>query len=539
LVAEDWYKTAVIYCLAVETFIDGDGDGIGDFEGLVGRLDYLAWLGVDCLWLEPFFTSPWNDHGYDVADHYAVDPRLGTLAQFERLTREAESRGIRVLVDLVFNHTSDEHSWFVSARSDRDSKHRDYYVWTDDPATEPQQPNAFPTRQSSPWAYDEQAAQYYLHRFYAHEPDLNVAHPELAEELKDIADFWLERGIAGFRVDAAHFLVQKLEQSGDPDPHRLLRELHELVTARRPDGVLLAEADVDMGEVPDFFADGQECTLLLNFVLDCNIFLALARQEAEPLRRILRALPEPPEDCQWANFIRNQDELNLARLSDEERDRVFDVFARSPKERAFGRGIRRRVPAMLRGDRRRIELVYSLLFSLPGTPVLGYGDEIGMGDDLDLPERMSVRTPMQWSAEPGGGFSSATEDGLTPYLISTGDFGHERINLEDQRRDPGSLVNWIRATVEARRKLPEIGQGRLVLLKTDNPAVFAHACESRGRGIAAVHNLSPEPCAFGLNGLDRELRDESLPADREYGEFDPARVALGPYGYRWLRFGDS
>jgi maltose alpha-D-glucosyltransferase/alpha-amylase len=534
-----WYRNAVIYCLAVETFMDSDGDGFGDFEGLIDRLDYLAWLGVDCLWLEPFFPSPWNDHGYDVADFHAVDPRLGTLEQFDRLIREAESRGIRVLVDLVFNHTSDEHSWFQSARSDRGGKHRDYYMWTDDPASEPPQPNAFPTRQSGPWTYDDKAGQYYLHRFYEHEPDLNVAHPGLADELRDIAAFWLERGIAGFRVDAAHFLVQKLEQSGDPDPHRLLRDLHRLVADYRPDGVLLAEADVDPGQVPDFFAGGQECTLLLNFLLDCNIFLALARQEAEPLRRVLRSLPEPPEPCQWANFVRNQDELNLARLSDEERDHVFDVFARSPKERAFGRGIRRRVPGMLRGDRRRLELVYSLLFSLPGTPVLGYGDEIGMGDDLDLPERMSVRTPMQWSADPGGGFSSAAKDGLTAYLISTGDYGHERVNLDDQRRDPGSLVNWIRTTIQARHKLPEIGQGRLVLLETDSPCVFAHACERQGRGIAAVHNLSAEPCSVRVNGLDRELRDDALPRDRDYGELDPSNLALGPYGYRWLQFGDS
>jgi len=534
-----WYKNAVIYCLAVETFIDSNGDGIGDFEGLRGQLDYLAWLGVDCLWLEPFFPSPWNDHGYDVAEFRAVDPRLGTLEQFESLNREAESRGIRVLVDLVFNHTSDEHSWFRSARSRRSSEHRDYYVWTDDPASEPEQPNAFPTKQASPWTYDEQSGQYYLHRFYRHEPDLNVAHPELAGELRDIADFWLERGVAGFRVDAAHFLVQKLEQSGDPDPHRLLRELHQLVTDHRPDGVLLAEADVDMDQVPEFFADGQECTLLLNFVLDCNIFLALARRQAEPLRRVLRSLPEPPEACQWANFVRNQDELNLARLSDEERDHVFGEFARSPKERAFGRGIRRRVPAMLRGDRRRMELVYSLLFSLPGTPVLGYGDEIGMGDNLDLAERMSVRTPMQWSAEPGGGFSSSTGDGLTQYLISTGAYGHQRVNLADQLDNPESLVNWVRDMVHARRRLPEIGQGRLALIETDNPSVFAHACERQGSGIAAVHNLAAEECTFRLHGFDRELRDDSLPRDQDYDAFDSSSGALGPYGYRWLRFGPS
>ena len=356
-------------------------------------------------------------------------------------------------------------------------------------------------------------------------------------------------------MDAAHFLVQKLEQSGDPDPHRLLRELHQLVTDHRPDGVLLAEADVDMDQVPEFFADGQECTLLLNFVLDCNIFLALARRQAEPLRRVLRSLPEPPEACQWANFVRNQDELNLARLSDEERDHVFGEFARSPKERAFGRGIRRRVPAMLRGDRRRMELVYSLLFSLPGTPVLGYGDEIGMGDNLDLAERMSVRTPMQWSAEPGGGFSSSTGDGLTQYLISTGAYGHQRVNLADQLDNPESLVNWVRDMVHARRRLPEIGQGRLALIETDNPSVFAHACERQGSGIAAVHNLAAfrqrygngprvvnlaaEECTFRLHGFDRELRDDSLPRDQDYDAFDSSSGALGPYGYRWLRFGPS
>jgi maltose alpha-D-glucosyltransferase/alpha-amylase len=440
-----------------------------------------------------------------------------------------------VLVDFVFNHTSDEHPWFRAACSDPDSEYRDYYIWTDDPASEPEQTNAFPTKQSSPWTYDDEAGRYYLHRFYRHEPDLNLANPRLADELKAIARFWLERGVDGFRVDSAHWLVQKLEQSGDPDPHRLLRELHDVVKEHRPDGVLLAEADVDLDEAPAFFGGGRECTLLFNFLLDANMFVALARRDAEPLRRFLRARPDPPEEGQWANFVRNQDELNLARLADEEREEVFAAFARSPKSRAFGHGIRRRVPPMLRGERRQIELVYSLLFSLPGTPLLGYGDEIGMGDDLDLPERMSVRTPMQWSRGPGGGFSTGRRKGLTRYLIKAGAYGNDRVNVDDQRRDPGSLLNWIRGTIRARRAAPEIGGSRIVVVDTDSPSVLAHACEAGDKGVLALHNLDSEPCSFRLQGFGRRVGDESLRSDRAYGSFDRDGGELGGYGYRWLR----
>jgi maltose alpha-D-glucosyltransferase / alpha-amylase len=528
----DWYKRAVIYCVAVETFRDGNGDGYGDFRGLTASLDHLEQLGIDCIWLEPFYPSPLADNGYDVVDHCSVHPRMGTLEDFDEFIAEAGRRGIAVLADLVLSHTSDQHPWFRSARSDPRSQFRDYYLWTDDPGDHPE-PDAFPTDGSGPWTYDEAARCWYLHRFYAHEPDLNTANPRVQEEMRAIMEFWLGRGVAGFRVDASQFLVQKLQEAGDPDPHRILRDMRRIVSSRRPDGVLLAEADVELCELPAFFGKGDEMHLLLNFYLDAYLFLALTRRQAEPVARVIGALPRIPPEGQWANFIRNQDELNLSHLSDEEREEVFATFAPAEDERVFGRGIRRRVAPMLGGDSRRLELIYSLLLSLPGTPVLGYGDEIGMGDHLSLPERLSVRTPMQWAPSSGGGFSDAPAEQLIRPLIAAGPFGYERLNVASQRAEERSMLHWLETAIALRREHHEIGRGDLRLIETGDPAVLAHCCEWSDRRLLALHNFSDGPRTVSLSGDWSPDEATELLADSRYPSRDDGRVELAPSGYRW------
>jgi maltose alpha-D-glucosyltransferase / alpha-amylase len=536
-----WYKNAIIYALDVESFMDSDGDGVGDFQGLTQRLDYLAGLGVTCLWLLPFYPTPNRDDGYDVADYYGIDPRLGTLGDFVVFVQEARRRGIHVLVDLVVNHTSTDHPWFQEARRDPDSRYRNFYIWLDQPPENERRGGlVFPGEQTSNWAYDAEAGAYYWHWFYDHQPDLNTGNAEVREEIKKIIGVWLELGVSGFRIDAAPFLFKRkgLNGSYPEDPNRFLVELRRFLNEQRADAAFLAEADVATEEISFFFGEGERMHLLFNFILNNYFFLALARESAEPLRHVLQELPNRPPPCQWANFVRNHDELNLDRLSAEDREAVFDRFAPDPTTRIYGRGIRRRLPPMLGGDRRRLELVYSLLFALPGTPVLRYGEEIGMGDDLSLPGRMSVRTPMQWSDTPNAGFSAAPPDQLARPVVSGGDFGYQKINVDAQRRDPDSLLNFMLRLIRTRKECPELGEGNLRVLETGDPRVFAHCCEWKGSLAVAVHNLSREPCTVHLP-LDAEDAGHlvDLMGDRPY---EPLRgstpeIRLEGYGYRWLR----
>jgi maltose alpha-D-glucosyltransferase/alpha-amylase len=379
-----WYENATFYAIDVEAFADGNGDGIGDFAGLTDRLDYLEGLGVDCLWLLPFYLSPNRDNGYDVADYYGVDDRHGTLGEFVEFVREADRRGIRVIVDLVVNHTSDQHPWFQQARSDPDSEYRDYYVWHDDPPDEPdpRRGPVFPGEEESVWSYDEVAEAFYYHRFYHFQPDLNLANSDVREEIRKIMGFWLQLGVSGFRVDAATLMIDNkggLESTKLEDPYGVLKDMRHFVERRGDDAILLAEADDAPEHLADYFGDGDEMNVLFNFLLDAYLVLALAEQEAEPIRKVLDLLPDPPAECQWANFLRNYDELNIGRLPESDQQTVFETFAPEEDMRIYGRGIRRRLAPMLDGDRARIELAYSLLFSLPGTPLIVYGDEIGMG----------------------------------------------------------------------------------------------------------------------------------------------------------------
>jgi maltose alpha-D-glucosyltransferase/alpha-amylase len=537
-----WWKNAVVYCLDVETFCDADGDGRGDLQGLTARLDHLVRLGVTCLWLMPLYPSPNRDDGYDVTDFYGVDPRLGTHGDFVVMLRAAKDRGLRVIIDLVVNHTSDRHPWFRAARADRDSPLRDHYVWSDRPRATPATEPVFPDAEDGIWSYDDVAGQWYLHHFYAHQPDLNIASPAVRDEIAKVAGFWLELGVDGFRVDAVPFL---LETGGiadvDLDPHDLLRDLRAFIGRRKGDAVLLGEVNLPPRQLVRYFGDedGDELHLVFDFPVMQRLYLALARRDARPLRDQLARRPAVPEDCQWANFVRNHDELTLDQLTARQREEVFAVFGPSEDEQLYGRGIRRRLPPMLDGDPDRIRLAYSLLLTLPGTPVLYYGEEIGMGEDLAVPGRTSVRTPMQWDADPAGGFSSAPARRLVR-RPPRGRFGPAAVNVADQWADPGSLLSWFQRAIRRRRELPEIGWGALQLLDAGDRRVLAHRCDWEGRSVVAVHNLADEPVAVrvadvALPGGTVRVTDALDDARAEQHLHDGAlELDLARYGYRWL-----
>jgi maltose alpha-D-glucosyltransferase/alpha-amylase len=534
-----WWKNAVIYCLDVELFADGNGDGCGDFPGLTGKVDYLAGLGVTCVWLMPFYPTPNKDNGYDISDFYGVDPRLGSLGDLVDFLRAARERGIRVIADLVVNHTSDQHPWFQSARADEHSPYRDFYVWADE---QPEGPPGvvFPDAEDSNWDYDEVAGKWFLHRFYSHMPDLNIANPRVRDEINKIVGYWLELGLSGFRVDAAPFVIELAgtEAEHGQDPHNFLVNLRAFLNRRRGDAILLAEANLPPEDQRRFFGDegGDEMHMLFNFVLNQHIFLALVRQDPAPIVTALRELPPVPETNQWANFLKNHDELTLDKLTEAEREEVFAALAPDPDMRSFGRGIRRRVPPMLDGDRDRIELLDSLLFTLPGTPVLLYGEEIGLGDDQRVEGRGAVRVAMQWSPGPNAGFT--TGEPAVP-VVTEGPFGPDRVNVATQRRDPESLLNWMERAVRTRKELPELGWGAWRVLDTDQPSVLAHRCDWQGKGVLVLHNLGPGRVKVTVDLGDDVEAGRPMPDLLGNRHHDPATtgqpVALGGFGYRWLR----
>jgi maltose alpha-D-glucosyltransferase/alpha-amylase len=537
MVHELWYKNAVVYSLDVETFLDSDGNGVGDFEGLTNQLDHLAGLGITCLWLLPFYTSPNRDNGYDVMDYYNIDPRLGMLGDFVEFMHKARERGLRVLVDLVVNHTSIQHPWFQAARADKNSKYRNYYVWSDHPPETQMEP-VFPGAEESIWEYDEKAGAYYLHHFYKEQPDLNIANPEVQEEIYKIIGFWLELGVSGFRIDAVPFLIKGIgiEGADEKKLEDFLSHMREFVSSRRSDAVLLAEANVDPDKFPIYFGEGNRMQMLFNFTLNQYMFLALARQEASPIVNALKSVSNIPPSGQWLNFVRNHDELDLSRLTPAELEEVFAAFAPQENMQIYGRGIRRRLPPMVKNDTRRIQLIYSLMFSLPGTPMVRYGEEIGMGDDLSLPGRTSVRTVMQWSDEFNGGFSTASEDALTRPVISQGEYGYKHVNVATQQRDPASLLNWMERAIRIRKQCAELGQGTCQVLETDEPSVFAHCCQWKGKVIIALHNLADRPCVARLQSTEYKHLME-LFCDQQYEPVDEESLSipLSAYGYRWFR----
>ena len=539
--SEHWYDETVIYSVDVQLFADSDDDGVGDLRGLLGRLDYLHRLGVSCLWLNPIHPSPGLDDGYDVSDYYAVDARLGTLGDFAELLHDAANRGIRVIIDLVVNHTSDQHPWFHEARSDPRSPRRDWYVWSQRKPDDRFVGVELPGEQRETWSYDRKARAWYHHRFHRFQPDLNIANPQVRAEIKKVMGFWLQLGVAGFRLDAANFLIEVVEPD-NPDPlkdYDFLTELRAYATLRRGDVLLLAEANVAPDELVSYVADrggsANRIHMLFDFLVNDALILALARASAEPLIGALSRSPRLPPGAQWATFLRNHDEVDLSRLTGEQRQDVLNAFAPDPDMRIFERGIRRRLAPMLDGDRRRIEMAHSLQFSLRGTPVLRYGEEIGMGDLRSLPGRDAIRTPMQWSPAPGAGFSAAAP--LRP-LVSDGPFGFERVNVTDQRHDPGSLLAWFERMLRTLRECHEVGAGTCTAIdKPFAPGVLVHRCDDRGGSMVFLHNVSDRPTRVDLGDLTAEVDhpNQVFGNDGYPDQLDLAELDLDGYGYRWIR----
>jgi trehalose synthase len=538
-----WWKTAVIYCLDVETFMDWNDDGRGDFIGLAQRIDYLADLGVTCLWLMPFYPTPDRDDGYDITDFYGVDRHLGTHGDLVEVIRTAMDRGIRVIADLVVNHTSDQHPWFRSARSSRNSRYRDWYVWRDEPPPGSEVEPVFPDQETSAWELDEKTNQYYLHRFYRHQPDLNVTNPVVRDEIVKIMGFWLELGLSGFRVDAVPFLIETLGTEAEqalPDPHEFLRALRAFLGRRSGDGILLGEVNLPHAQQREFFGgdNGDELTMLFDFIGMQKLYLSLARADAGPVAEALLSRPAISRSCQWATFVRNHDELTLDKLTEDERQEVFAAFGPDPDMQIYGRGLTRRLPPMLDGDPRRIRMVYSLMFCLPGTPVLFYGEEIGMGENLAAGGRSAVRTPMQWNAGRNGGFSAAKPSALAAPVVQGG-FAPEHINVTDQRHDPDSLLRFMSLLIRRYRDCPELGWGEFTVLEQPHVSVLAHRCSLDEASLIALHNLGPAPRTVPLR-LDagvpgRHLVDLLAAGSVPLGEDGRVEVVLDGYGYRWLR----
>jgi maltose alpha-D-glucosyltransferase/alpha-amylase len=536
-----WYKNAVVYCLSVGTYLDSDGDGIGDFRGLIGRLDYLQGLGVTAIWLMPFQPSPGRDDGYDVADYYGVNPRYGTLGDFVEFTQGCKQRGLRVLIDLVVNHTSDQHTWFQEARRDPDSKYRDWYVWSKKKPKNAASGVVFPGVQKTTWTRDEVAKAYYFHRFYDFQPDLNTANPEVQAEILKIMGFWLQLGVSGFRMDAVPFVISAkgATVTKPKEDYEMLRTFSQFLGWRQGDAIILGEANVLPSTDMHYFGSaGERIQMVFNFEVNQHLFLALATSDGRKLKKAMMETKRRPATAQWGQFLRNHDELDLGRLEDKERQAVFAAFGPEKEMQLYDRGIRRRLAPMLEGDRRRLELAYSLMMTLPGTPVVRYGDEIGMGDNLKLPERNCARTPMQWSTEPNAGFTKSDKPVMP--VISAGPYGFEHVNVAAQRRDPNSLMNWMERIIRMRKETPEIGWGDFSFISAQATDILIMRYEWRDNSVICVHNLSPlprevsfsagagqqEPCSL-INLLSD---DHSQPIDGNRHQ-----ILVEPFGYRWYR----
>jgi len=543
MISDLWYKNAIIYCLSVGTFMDANGDGIGDFRGLARRLDYLHGLGVTAIWLMPFQTSPHRDDGYDVSDYYSVDPRYGTLGDFVDFTHGARQRGIRVLIDLVVNHTSDQHPWFKEARRDPQSQYHEWYVWSKKKPKNAKTGMVFPGVQKTTWSYDDQARAYYFHRFYEFQPDLNTSNPEVQAEILKIMGFWIQLGVSGFRMDAVPFVIaSKGAKVGKPEEqYDMLRSFREFLQWRQGDCIVLAEANVLPETDMEYFGDdGERMHMMFNFQVNQHLFYALASADTRPLIKAMKATRPRPATAQWGLFLRNHDELDLGRLTEVQRQKVFEAFGPDQSMQLYDRGIRRRLAPMLGGDRRRLELAYSLLFTLPGTPVVRYGDELGMGDDLAQKERNCARTPMQWSTEPHAGFTK-NDKPLVP-AIAEGPYGYEHVNAAQQRRDANSMLNWTERIIRMRKEVPEIGWGDFTVLDTRTPTVLAMRYDWRNNAVLFVHNLESQPreisFSVGLPGdagnlLVNLLTDDHSRADAK-GRHN---LLLDAYAYRWYRVG--
>jgi len=540
MIKDLWYKNSIVYCLSVGTYMDASGDGIGDFQGLMRRLDYLHGLGITTIWLMPFQTSPGKDDGYDISDYYGVNPAYGTLGDFVEFTHAAKQRGIRVLIDLVVNHTSIEHRWFQEARRDPNSRYRDWYVWSKKRPAHADKGMVFPGVQKSTWTRDPIAKEWFFHRFYDFQPDLNTSNPAVQSEILKIMGFWIQLGVSGFRMDATPFVISTKGPDVEKpvEQYDMLRSFREFLQWRVGDSIILAEANVlPRTDMQYFGDDGDRMQMMFNFQVNQYLFYALASSDTRPLAKAMAKTRTRPETAQWGIFLRNHDELDLGRLSEKQRQTVFAAFGPKKEDQLYDRGIRRRLAPMLGGDRRRVELAYSLMFTLPGTPVLRYGDELGMGDDLSLPERVCCRTPMQWSTEPHGGFTKSDKP-VVP-VIDEGPYGFQHINAAEQRRDSNSLLNWMERMIRMRKEVPEVGWGDFKVLKTGDNSVLALRYDWRNNSVLFLHNFADEPrevaFATGLKGNDDLIN--LLASDHSKSQTGKHRICLEAYGYRWYRVG--
>ena len=543
-----WYQRAIFYEVLVRGFRDSNGDGTGDLRGITEKLDYLEWLGVDCLWLLPFYSSPLKDGGYDISDFFTVLPDYGTVGDAAELIDEAHRRGIRVIADMVMNHTSDQHPWFQESRSSRDNPKHDWYVWNDDNDRWSEARVIFVDTEPSNWSWEPNREQYYWHRFFHHQPDLNYDNPEVQEAMLEVVYHWLGLGLDGFRLDAVPYLFERDGTNGEnlPETHAFLRRLRSEVDAKYPGKVLLAEANQWPEDVVEYFGDGDECHMCFHFPLMPRMFMSLRREERTPVSEILQRIPEIPEGAQWGIFLRNHDELTLEMVTDEERDYMWAEYAKDPRMRR-NVGISRRLFPLLENDRRQAELLHALLLSLPGTPILYYGDEIGMGDNIYLGDRDGVRTPMQWTPDRNGGFSTA--DFAQLYLPALMDpvYGYQSVNVESQLRNPGSFLHWVQRMIQARKQHPVFGTGSFEALDVANEAVLVflrrqERDDSADDVVLCVNNLSKvaQPVEIDLSMLAGKQpvelfgRVEFPPV----GEL-PYFVTLPPYGFYWFSLVDE
>jgi len=538
-----WYKDAVFYQLHVRAFRDSKGDGHGDFRGLISKLDYLQELGIDCIWLLPVYASPLRDDGYDVSNFYSFHSDYGTVHDFEALLAEAHRRGLRVITDLVMNHTSDQHPWFAEARSSRTSPKRDYYVWS---ATDKKYPDAriiFTDTERSNWAYDSTSGAYYFHRFFAHQPDLNYDNPAVRQAMLDVMAYWLDMGIDGFRADAVPYLCEREGTNCEnlPETHAYLKRVRSYMDEHYQGRVLLAEANQWPEDVRPYFGDGDEFHMAFHFPLMPRLFMAVKKQDSAPIVEILRRTPDIPTSCGWCTFLRNHDELTLEMVTPEERDFMWKAYAPQPEMR-LNVGIRRRLAPLLDNDRRKIQLLYSMLFTLPGSPIIYYGDEIGMGDNIALPDRNGVRTPMQWSAAPCAGFSTVPARRTYSPIIDDPVYGYQRVNVEAQSQDPESLLGFVQHIIARRKQHPALRRGTCQFLDCGNRAILSHVRRHEGESILLLHNLSD---AEQRVALDLQDLTGAVPVDiltkkaftRVPGQ--AFELVLTPYEHLWLLLEDQ
>ncbi|MCW2599878.1 MAG: trehalose synthase [Frankiales bacterium] len=534
-----WYKRAVFYEVLIRGFADSNGDGTGDIRGLTAKLDYLQWLGVDCIWLLPIYQSPLRDGGYDISNYLQILPEFGDLGDFVQLVDEAHRRGLRVIADLVVNHTSDAHPWFQASRSDPEGPFGDFYMWSDTDEKYQDARIIFVDTEKSNWTYDEVRGQYYWHRFFHHQPDLNYDNPAVQQAMLEVLRFWLDLGIDGFRLDAVPYLFAREGTNCEnlPETHAYLRRLRKEIEADYPDRVLLAEANQWPADVVEYFgADGDECQMAFHFPLMPRLFMAVRRESRYPISEILAQTPPIPANCQWGIFLRNHDELTLEMVTDEERDYMYSEYAKDPRMKA-NVGIRRRLGPLLENSRDQIELFTGLLLSLPGSPVLYYGDEIGMGDNIYLGDRDGVRTPMQWNADRNSGFSTADPQRLYLPLILDPVYGYQALNVDAQERSASSLLNWTRKMLAVRRQHPVFGMGTYEELGASNPSVLAFVREFGDDRVMCINNLSrfPQPVELDLSRFEGYTPVEltgGVPFPR-IGEL-PYLLSFPGHGFMWF-----